>query len=361
MLYVLPMVAALTVAVTTPFVGRLATRVGAVDTPGGRKRHTGAVPKFGGLAIFAALLLSFALAPALADDGSAALIRLLGPRWEWTVGGGLAALLVGLIDDCRPLSAFVKLAGQTVAASLAVAGGCVVAGITNPFGGPGIFLDWLSVPLTVVWIVLVINAVNLIDGLDGLAAGATVIICATIHVLAWIDGRPETALLAALLGAAAAGFLVHNWHPATIFLGDSGSLLLGYSLAVLSMQGLQKGPTATLLIAPILALGLPLLDTAATVVRRASASGIGSILRADDAHLHHRLLDLGLPHRRAVMTLYAACAAFGLVAIGVRNLHGLGQGLLVASVAVIVFFGTVKLSRGERSPAVPPRSSRAPE
>lgn len=361
MLYVLPIVAALTVAFATPLVGRFATRIGAVDAPGGRKRHSGTIPKFGGLAVFAALTLSFVLAPAVSGGDTSVLPGLLGPHWPWTVAGALTALLVGLVDDCRPLGAFGKLAGQTVAALLAVAGGCVVAGITNPLGGSGIFLDWLSVPMTVAWIVLVINAVNLIDGLDGLAAGATIIICATIHVLAWIDGRPETALLAAILGAAAAGFLVHNWHPATIFLGDSGSLLLGYSLAVLSMQGLQKGPTATLLIAPVLALGLPLLDTAATVVRRASASGIGSILRADDAHLHHRLLDLGLPHRRAVMTLYAACAAFGLVAIGVRNLHGFGQGLLVASVAILVFFGTVKLSRGERSRVDSPPSSGAPD
>ena len=193
------------------------------------------------------------------------------------------------------------------------------------------------------WIVLVINALNLIDGLDGLAAGVCAIVCATVVVLATIDGRPGSALLASIPGAAALGFLRHNWHPASVFLGDSGSLFLGYCLAVLSMQGLQKGPTATLLLAPMLALGLPLFDTAATVLRRASRSGLAGILRADAAHVHHRLVDIGYAPRRAVLLLYVACAAFGLAAIAVRSLHGAGQGLLVAAVAAAVYAATRKL------------------
>src|SRR4029079_14963798 len=165
--------------------------------------------------------------------------------------------------------------------------------------------------VTVVWIVSITNAFNLIDGLDGLETGVAVLASATLLAISLSEGRADAACLWATLGGALVGFLRYNFNPASIFLGDSGSLLLGYLFAVLSIQSLQKGAAAVVVVAPLLALGLPIMEVVLTFLRRTLESGLGSVVRGDREHIHDRLVARGMTHRGAVLTLYVVCAAFG--------------------------------------------------
>src|SRR5262249_26244267 len=188
-------------------------------------------------------------------------------------------------------------------------------GITNPFTGRWIALGHLGGVLTVVWIVGITNAINLIDGLDGLAAGTGAIASGALALVCLAEGRNEAASLWAALGGGMAGFLVYNFPPASIFLGDTGSLLIGYAMAVLALASLAKGATAVVVLAPVLALGLPVADLALAVLRRLLTTGVGSIAQADQQHIHHRLVGDGMSHRGAVLLLYGVCVALGAGAV----------------------------------------------
>jgi UDP-GlcNAc:undecaprenyl-phosphate/decaprenyl-phosphate GlcNAc-1-phosphate transferase len=301
----------------TPLVRGIARWAGAVDTPGGRRVHEHATPRLGGLAIvggyWCALLLCFALG------------LMAGKVWDWSalwafLAGGALIAGTGAFDDVKPLGAKKKLAMQVVAASLAWYGGArILEHLAVPVLGVIQLGPVLSYLATVVWILAFTNAVNLIDGLDGLAGGVVFFACLTNVVVALVSDNMLAATLNAALGGAVLGFLFYNFNPATIFMGDTGSMFLGYSLgAAALLSGRQKESTLASLLVPLIALGLPLADTLLAMARRFLAHR--SIFSADRQHLHHRLLDLGLTHKRTVLVLYACsivlCGAAMAAAFG---------------------------------------------
>ncbi|MDH7577571.1 MAG: MraY family glycosyltransferase [Bacillota bacterium] len=273
----------------TPFIRKLALLAGAVDRPGVRKIHSVPVPCWGGLGICLGFTAAVLLGVPLTRQIQGLLI------------GGMAILLLGLVDDWRGLSAWAKLAGQVAAACILVAFGITVDFVTNPLGGM-IYLGAFSIPVTIAWVVGITNALNLVDGLDGLAAGVAAVSAGTVAVVAFGEGEAVVACCALLLAAAALGFLPHNFHPAKIFMGDGGSMFLGFMLASLAVLGLTKSATAFSLILPILILGIPIFDMIFAIIRRILRGQ--HIFAADRDHLHHRLLDLGLSHRQTVLVIY---------------------------------------------------------
>jgi UDP-GlcNAc:undecaprenyl-phosphate GlcNAc-1-phosphate transferase len=219
-------------------------------------------------------------------------------------------VLVGIIDDYKNLPAKVKLVGQILAAAvLVIAFDVRIDFITDPFGD-FFYTEWLAIPLTIFWIVGLTNTVNLIDGLDGLAAGVATIASVTIFLVALQQNIMLVTVLTAALAGAACGFLYYNFNPARIFMGDSGSMFLGYMLAGISVIGAVKCAATIALIVPILALGLPILDTTFVIVPR--YRGGVPIFKPDKGHLHHRLMDLGFSQRQAVLLMYVISALLGL-------------------------------------------------
>ncbi|MCI3921372.1 undecaprenyl/decaprenyl-phosphate alpha-N-acetylglucosaminyl 1-phosphate transferase [Paenibacillus sp. TRM 82003] len=288
----------------TPAVKRFAIKVGAVDAPNQRKVHTRIMPRLGGLAIYLAFVAALLVALPLIQGEKPHVI------WGLLLGGTIVTI-VGALDDRFDLSPKVKLLGQIVAASIVVSFGVKVDFVTLPFGD-GTQMGWLSIPITIFWIVGVTNAINLIDGLDGLAAGVSAIATGTIFVLALIMGNVTVALLAAVLLGSILGFLFFNFHPAKIFMGDSGALFLGFSLATLSVLGFKQA-TLISFVVPIFILGVPLSDTFFAIVRRTLNKT--PISAADKNHLHHCLLALGLSHRNSVLAIYGIAAMFATSAV----------------------------------------------
>lgn len=340
----LAVVAAFVAAGLVPRVERLAYRVGAIDAPGGRRRHSGQVPRLGGIAVAVAVATSVAAGHLLALPGFE---RLAEQGWS-LARLAMASLVIGVVgaaDDVRGLPPAVKLAGQLIGAMLAVAGGYVVRHVTLPVLDTTVDLGAVGVLLTLVWIVAVTNALNLIDGLDGLATGVALIASITLAVISLLEGRTGGALLATCLAGALAGFLPFNVPPARVFLGDSGSLLVGFWLSILSLQAVQKTTTAVLLLASILALGVPLLDTALAVARRLVAAGPGGVFRADREHIHHRLLRSGRSPHAVLAVLYAACAAGGMLAFTAVLVRGRMNAVVVGVAAVATWAAVRWLAR----------------
>lgn len=295
------LVALLISAVATPVGRRLAERFGVVDQPEPRKVHPRPVARLGGVGVALAFGVSLVLVQSVFF-----LIPL--PLPTLLLGGG-AMVLLGAVDDVRGLNPWAKLAGQVAVATWVVLGGVTIDRF-DPLLLPALELDVLSAPLAVLWIVGITNAVNLVDGLDGLAAGLGAIATATLVAVAVMQGDVRLALVAACLCGALVGFLPWNRHPASVFLGDSGSLFLGFTLAVVSAWSWQKAPTAVALTAPLLVLGLPVAETVVTVARRTWTGA--PLMEADRKHMHHGLLGR-VGHSRAVGILYlAACALAGL-------------------------------------------------
>jgi UDP-GlcNAc:undecaprenyl-phosphate GlcNAc-1-phosphate transferase len=335
--------AAVLALLATPPVRALAVRLEAIDEPDPRRGHGRRVPRLGGLAVLAAGAGTLGVASLLGRPLP------LGGSPAWLLAGVALVVATGVADDVHGLGPLVKLALETVAAGLALHGGYGFEGFTNPFTGGYVALGFAGGLGTVLWIVGVANAMNLIDGLDGLATGVGVIASAALLLIALAEGRPEAALLWAVLGGALAGFLVHNFPPASIFLGDTGSLLVGYLIAVLSIQSLEKGATAVVVLAPILALGLPIVDVALAVARRTVAAGLGGVLRGDREHIHDRLVRGGMTHRRAVLVLYGVCAALGALAFAAVVVQGPGNAVVVGAAVAVVWLGVRRLraSAGE--------------
>ncbi len=249
-------VALAVVVLLAPAVGGMARRMGAVDRPGGRRHHARPVPRLGGLALFLGIMV-----PALA-------FLELGQETRGLLLGAAVATVVGAVDDFRGLRWVEKLAGQVAAATIPVGFGIWIDRFTFPFVGVHELSPWLGKPLTVLWIVAIMNMVNFLDGLDGLAAGVCSIAGATFSVIALSLGKPQAAVASAIVLGACLGFLRHNFYPARIFMGDSGALLLGFSLATLAVQGLLKTAATVALFFPLLVLAVPILDTGFVVARR---------------------------------------------------------------------------------------------
>jgi UDP-GlcNAc:undecaprenyl-phosphate GlcNAc-1-phosphate transferase len=299
------LVALAVVLVLTPAVGRVARVLGVVDEPVERRRiHLQAIPRLGGVALFLGIFI-----PALA------FLELNDPYRGILLGAALATT-VGMVDDFRGLPWWGKLAGQSGAAAIAIYFGVTIDRFTFPILGIQELPGWLAVVVTFVWIVAIMNMVNFLDGLDGLAAGICGISGVTFAVIALSLGKPEAAVLSAIIAGVCLGFLRHNFYPARIFMGDSGALLLGFVLATVAIQGLLKTAATVALFFPLFALAIPILDTSFVVVRRLKHRE--PFYLPDQAHLHHRFLRRGFSQRRAVLYLYAWCAILGGAALATR-------------------------------------------
>ena len=324
-------VAALLAYLGTPLAGRIAMRLGAVDRPGARRVHARPIPRAGGLAVGVAfLIVGLAMLGLATTDGIPLSLGSL-TRSELAVlfGGSALAMGFGFLEDVVQLRARWQLVFQFVLALVAVAGGVTISAINNPFGGGLLpFATPFAIFFTILWIVGMINSINFIDGLDGLSSGVSIIAALTLGVISMTTGfdQPEIALLCAILAGSLLGFLPRNFHPAHIFIGTTGVYLVGFALAVLSILGTAKVAVA------LLVLGVPIIDTFWIIVRRLLAGQ--SPFTADRGHLHHRLLDLGLGHREAVLAIYAIC---GVLAVLSLVLSGTGQ--LTAFVGVVVVLG----------------------
>ena len=339
--YVLAFIIATGVALfITPGVILLAAKTGAMDAPDARKVHKKPIPRIGGLGIYAAFMVTIVSLLNIVDVTDDVMFELTG-----LIIGGSLIVLVGIIDDYKNLPAKVKLVGQIIAAAVLVIGFDVhIDFITDPFGDPlsdYIYTEALAIPLTIFWIVGITNTINLIDGLDGLAAGVSVIASITIFLVAMQQEIFLVATLTAALAGSALGFLYYNFNPARIFMGDSGSLFLGFMLAGISVIGAVKCATTIALIVPILALGLPILDTTFAIVRR--YRGGVPIFKPDKGHLHHRLLDLGFSQRQAVLLMYVISALLGLSAVALTEVSSQMAIIIVLLVVIAVLFGAKKI------------------
>ena len=294
------------VVLLTPAVGGMARMLGAVDQPDDRRVHRRPIPRLGGLAIFLGILV-----PGLA------FLDLSGESRGVLLGAAIATV-VGAIDDFRGLSPPAKLAGQLLAAAIPPAFGVWIDHFTLPFVGVMDLPAWLGVPLSMLFIVAVMNMVNFLDGLDGLAAGVCAIAGATYAILALSLGKSDPAILSAIVAGSCLGFLRHNFFPARIFMGDSGALCLGFILASVSIQGLLKTASTVVLLLPLLVLAVPIIDTSFVVARRLKHSR--PIYTADRSHLHHRFLNIGFSQRRAAVTMWLWCASLAGAALATHFL-----------------------------------------
>ena len=310
----------------TPFVKKLAFRIGAVDVPkDNRRMHKTPIPRLGGLAIVIAFLLCTFLFVKLEKQMQGILL------------GAIIILVVGVLDDCLALPALPKFFAQIAAGTIVVLHGCEIRYLTNPFSEVPIDLGLLAGPITVFWIVLMTNAVNFIDGLDGLAVGVSGISTGTMLVIALLLGEESMAvLLAALLGACL-GFIPYNFNPAQIFMGDTGSTFLGFLLASISVQGLFKMYAVISFMVPFLILGVPFFDVSFAVIRRLAKGQ--NPMTADRGHIHHRLIDMGLSQKQSVAIVYMLTGVLGLAAVLLANNTGTKAMILFAAVFVVAVLG----------------------
>jgi UDP-GlcNAc:undecaprenyl-phosphate/decaprenyl-phosphate GlcNAc-1-phosphate transferase len=329
----------------TPLVRNAARARGWVDHPDGRrKRHVTAVPRLGGVAIFWAFALSCAtlvvlevldvLESGISVSASLQLLASCG-----------AVALVGVIDDIYDVRPIVKLLVQSVAAVHLYASGYQINGISNPLTGESVPLGPLSIPLTVLWFVGMSNAFNLIDGLDGLAAGVGLFSTTTLFIACVINERWAMAIIAAALAGALLGFLRYNFNPASIFLGDSGSLFVGFALAAIAVRGSMKSSAAIAVAAPLLALAVPIIDAGIAVFRRLVRGN--DVFGADGDHVHHRLLRMGLTPRGVVGTLYAVAALFGALSLLTMTVRGQVVGMVVIASSIVTWIGIQQLGYAE--------------
>lgn len=326
----------------TPLVRLLALRLGVVSVPGGRHIHATPTPKLGGLAIVGSFLLvvggilvtdptklQFVAEQSLGIDRNLFGVLL----------GALVLVVTGVLDDRFDLNPWIKLGLQAIAALCVVAFGVEIHWLSNPLGGSNIVLGALTYLLVPIWLLLMINTVNLFDGLDGLASGLTAIACAAMVFLSlepMVD-QPGTALLAAILAGATLGFLPYNWHPAKIFLGDTGSMFLGYMVGVFAIISGAKFATAALV------LGIPILDAFWVILRRLLSGQ--SPMKADKLHLHHRFLNAGFSVRSTVLILYAISALFGMIALTTGTAGKVTALIWLVVLAVLLGGGLVLLER----------------
>ena len=322
--------------ILTPAVIAFARQTGALDKPDARKVHVRPIPRIGGIGIYAAFMASILVQLIFADVTPEFMTSLIG-----LMIGGTIIVAIGIIDDYCDLPAKVKLLGQIFAAAVLVISFDVrIDVITDPFGDY-IYLEFLAIPATIFWVVGLTNTVNLIDGLDGLAAGVSSIAAVTIFLVAMEEGIPFVAMVTAALAGAAVGFLYYNFNPARIFMGVTGSMFLGFMLAGISVVGAVKSAATIALIVPILALGLPILDTTFAIVRR--ARNHRPIFKPDKGHLHHRLLAHGFTQKQAVLLMYVVSALFGLCAIALTAVSTQAAALIILIVAAAVLVGARKL------------------
>ncbi|MCL2030283.1 MAG: undecaprenyl/decaprenyl-phosphate alpha-N-acetylglucosaminyl 1-phosphate transferase [Oscillospiraceae bacterium] len=339
--------AALVAFFVSPLCRSFAALVGAVDVPAdGRRIHKKPMPRLGGLAIFAGFIVTMLL---FAD---------LDAQLRGILIGAVIIVVLGCIDDVIRLHYFVKLLFQFTAALVAVLHGLTIEVFSNPIpvGPAQIHLGILSAPITILWIVALTNAVNLIDGLDGLACGVSLIGSLSLLIIALAMQRPEIALIMAALSGGCLGFLPFNVHPAKMFMGDTGATFLGFILAAASIQGLFKVYTIISFAVPFLILALPIFDTVVAVFRRLLKGS--NPAHADRGHLHHRLIDMGFSQKQAVALLYAISAVMGITAVVLTTLGEVRAILVLLIMAAMVAIGYLvlwsRISRPRANGGTPP-------
>jgi UDP-GlcNAc:undecaprenyl-phosphate GlcNAc-1-phosphate transferase len=331
-------ISALTSFLLTPLVRRLAFKWNAIDQPDPRKVHKDPMPRLGGIAVFGGFCAPW-LAFYLLDNRVTATFQNYEKLFlALMIAAGLM-LLLGVADDVKGLNAKQKFSFQIMTALALYFGGYQITLLSNPFGGP-IALGWLALPVSVLWIVGVTNAINLLDGIDGLATGVTVCIALSLAIINVVNDNVMVALLTLCLAGACLGFLPHNFSPARIFLGDSGSLFIGLVLSGIGIISLFKVTTAAIVIVPVMLFGIPLFDTTAVFFGRLVRGD--PLFKADKTHLHHRLLHMGMNHRQASLLLYSVSAALGGVAVYVNINHSprtvVIASALLALLAIYVLF-----------------------
>ncbi|MBV7272345.1 MraY family glycosyltransferase [Clostridium thailandense] len=306
-LYILAAVSIIISAVLTPVIKKFAVRIKAIDIPKDNRRiHKKPIPLLGGLAIYFSFVITLILKPGELSRSETGII----------IGATIIAI-GGFLDDKFDIKPWQKLLFQITAALALTFYGVTIVRITNPISSSELYtnIGLLSVPMTIVWVVGITNALNLIDGLDGLAAGVAFISAITMFIIALINKNAgiEAPVLTIILAGSILGFLPYNFNPASIFMGDTGAQLLGFLLSAISIKGAIKSATAFAIAVPILALGIPIYDTLFAMIRR-KING-KPIMQADKGHLHHRLLDMGLTQRQAVIIMYLISAVLGSFAI----------------------------------------------
>ena len=333
-------VAAFLVALaTTPLARRIAVSLGAVDRPSKRRINKRTIPRMGGIAVFLALIAAVTV-QYLGTTHLGWPVVLIPGRFS-TVNYYLLALafltifLTGAIDDVCNLRPLAKLAGQVLAAVIAVAGGLTVGAIVNPFAPGEIDLGWFAYPITVLYLVAYVNIINLIDGLDGLSSGVTFISCCTLFFLANLSGRLDAAALAISVAGATLGFLPYNFNPASIFIGDCGSLLLGFSIGTISLLNVTRFAGLTTIIVPLVISFVPIMDTLSAIIRRKRAHV--SVGHADKGHIHHRLIQEGYNQKQAVLLIYAWTALLCAGAVFMTQVQ-VGERIVVFCVLIGMSF-----------------------
>ena len=329
----------------TPLVRNFARDRGWVDRPDGRRKlHITPVPRLGGVAVFGAFAFTCALLVALERMGAIA-DHISGTAYLHLLIACAAVAAVGTVDDITGVRPVAKIAMQAAAGLYLYFHGYKMDALSNPLTGESIELGLLSAPLTIVWFVGMSNAFNLIDGLDGLAAGVGFFSTTTLFIACVINERWEIAVIAAALGGSLLGFLRYNFNPASVFLGDSGALFVGFALAAIAMRGSMKSSAAIAVVAPLMALAVPILDASIAVLRRFVRGD--DVFSADGDHIHHRLLRMGLTPRRVVAVMYAVAAAFGFLSLLTMTVKSQIVGMVVIASSVVTWIGVHQLGYAE--------------
>ncbi len=350
--------------IVTPFVIKFAVRINAIDKPGERKVHQTDIPRLGGLAVFTSIAFSLSIVlmffPELFAD-----VRGHTTRISVLIFCFISIFILGFWDDLEPLKPGIKFGVQLVIAALIYFAGFKISLITNPVGDGFLNVEMIDFPLTLLWIVGITNAFNLIDGLDGLATGVATIALVSIFTVSALMGEIWAAVLALIMAGSLVGFLRYNFSPAKIFLGDSGSLLIGFSLALLSIQSTTKISTGLALLFPLLVLGLPITDTLISMLRRflgsympgktiensqSMTSKLHRMFTPDRSHIHHQLISLGLTHRNTVLLLYFVSAFFAFGAFAITQVDTFEKSISIALIlGFAIFLGIKKLKYREIS------------
>jgi UDP-GlcNAc:undecaprenyl-phosphate GlcNAc-1-phosphate transferase len=311
----------------TPLVKKIAFKLKAVDLPDKRKVHDKPIPRLGGIAIYISFLSALILAMILSKNFSSELIGI--------ILGGTIILVLGVVDDIKGLTPIVKFIGQIIASFILILFGVQIEFVGSPFGGLVDVGLW-SIPLTIIWVVAFTNMINLIDGLDGLAAGISSIAALALFFAAFQTGRYSVAFIALALMGSAIGFIFHNFHPASIFMGDSGSMFLGFILGSITAQGVMKSVAIVSLLVPLMIMGVPILDTFLAILRRLRHRM--PVSQADRLHIHHKLLHKGFTHRQTVIIIYIWCILLSTSALALNFATPVQRAPIFIALAVLSFF-----------------------
>lgn len=321
--YLIPFITATFISlVMTPITKKIAYKLKAIDIPKDERRvHKKPIPLLGGLAIYIATIIAMVI-----------FLPLDKTTFSIIVGSSII-VISGIIDDTKDLSPKMKLLFQIIAAIILIIGDVKIEFITNPFKGGLVYLKGFSIPLTIFWVVGITNTVNLIDGLDGLAAGVSLIASMSLFFVASRFEYVPIMIMSLVLAGSCLGFLPYNFNPAKIFMGDTGALFLGFMLAVISIEGVMKSVATIAIVVPIIILGLPIFDTTFAIFRRLLNGR--PIMEADKGHLHHKLLQRGLSQRQTVLILYAISGVFGFSAVLIAKANS-KQAVTIAGIIIIL-------------------------